>query len=79
MLRNSESYSPFSAYTPTPITKLFETFWTEMPTALTSPGSRPCTCEMRFWTSTAATSRSRVTSKVTVMKLLPSALLVDDM
>ena len=38
-----------------------------MPTCFTSFGSRPSTCETRFWTSTAATSMSRSTSKVTVI------------
>ena len=57
---NSVSYSPCSAYAAAASTKLLETFVTEMPTCFTSFGSRPSACEMRFCTSTAATSRLRV-------------------
>ena len=45
----------------------------------TSFGSRPVTVETRFWTSTAARSRLRVRSKVTVIWLLPSLPLVEVM
>ena len=69
---NSASYWPFSAYTLAPSTKLVDTFVTEMPTAFTSFGSRPSTCEIRFCTSTAAMSRLRVMSKVTVTVHNPS-------
>ena len=59
--------------------KLLETFVTEMPTALTSVGRRPETCEIRFWTSTAATSRVAVRSKVTMIAAVPSLPLVEVM
>ena len=55
------------------------TLVTEMPTVFTSFGSRPSTCEMRFCTSTAARSRLRVTSKVTVTVDVPSLPLVEVM
>ena len=76
---NSASYCPLSAYTLAPSTKFVDTFVTEMPTAFTSFGSRPSTCEIRFCTSTAATSRLRVMSKVIVMLHEPSLPLDDDM
>ena len=68
----SASYWPLSAYMPTPSTKLFDALVTDSPTAFTSFGSRPSTCESRFCTSTAATSRFRLMSKMTVMLHDPS-------
>ena len=64
----SVSYSPCSAYTPAREHEVGR-----RPSSprcrpcFTSFGRRPSTCEMRFCTSTAATSRLRVTSKVTVI------------
>jgi hypothetical protein len=58
---------------------LLDTLVTEMPTCFTSFGSRPSACEMRFCTSTAATSRLRVMSKVTVIADEPSLPLVEVM
>ena len=49
------------------------------PVVLTSFGSRPVTVETRFCTSTAARSRLRVRSNVTVIWLLPSLPLVEVM
>ena len=50
-----------------------------MPTCFTSFGSRPSAWEMRFCTSTAATSRLRVISNVTVTDDEPSLPLVEVM
>ncbi len=72
MLTNSGSYSPCSAYAAAASTKFVDTFVTDTPTCLTSFGSRPSACEMRFCTSTAATSRLRDTSKVIVIPHDPS-------
>ena len=76
---NSVSYSPCSAKAAAASTKLVETFVTEMPTCFTSFGSRPSACEMRFCTSTAAMSRLRVMSNVTMIALVPSLPLVEVM
>ena len=75
----SASYCPFSEYMPAASTKLADAFVTEIPTAFTSVGSRPSTLEMRFCTSTAATSMLRVMSKVIVTLLDPSLPLDDVM
>ncbi len=56
-----------------------DAFVTEMPICCTSFGSRPSACEIRFCTSTAARSRLRLTSNVTVMMLVPSLPLVEVM
>ena len=58
---------------------MLDTRVTEIPTCFTSFGSRPSACEMRFCTSTAATSRLRVKSNVTVIAHVPSLPLVDVM
>ena len=58
---------------------MLDTLVTEMPTCFTSFGSRPSACEMRFCTSTAAMSRLRVMSKVTVIAQVPSLPLVEVM
>ena len=76
---NSSSYWPFSEYMLAPSTKLLAAFVTAMPTAFTSVGSRPCTCEMRFCTSTAAMSMLWSTSNVTLIEQVPSLPLLDDM
>ena len=73
------SYSPCSANAAAASTKLVETLVTEMPTCLTSFGSRPSACEIRFCTSTAAMSRLRVRSKVTMTLQVPSLPLVEVM
>ena len=75
----SGSYSPCSAYAAAASTKFVDTFATEMPTCFTSFGNRPSACEMRFWTSTAATSRFRETSNVMVIAHVPSLPLVEVM
>jgi hypothetical protein len=54
-------------------------FCTVTPTAFTSAGRRDCACDTRFWTSMAARSGSRVTSKVTVICEAPSFVLVEVM
>jgi len=79
LLRKSGSYSPFSEKAAAASTKLVETLVTEMPTCFTSFGRRPSACEIRFCTSTAATSRLRDTSKVMVTADVPSLPLDDVM
>ena len=76
---NNGSYSPCSANAAAASTKLVDTLVTEMPTCFTSFGSSPSACEIRFCTSTAATSRSRVGSNVTTIAQVPSLPLVDVM
>ena len=76
---NSGSYCPFSAYAAAASTKFCDTRVTETPTCFTSFGNRPSACETRFWTSTAAMSRLRVRSKMTVIADVPSLPLVDVM
>ncbi len=75
----SGEYLPWSEKNAAPNTKPDAALLTEMPTCLTSFGSSPSAWFTRFCTSTAARSTSRVTSKVTVIVLMPSLLLVDDM
>jgi hypothetical protein len=72
LLTKSGSYSPCSEYAAAASTKFVDTFVTDRPTCFTSFGSRPSACEMRFCTSTAATSRFLDTSKVTVIPHDPS-------
>ena len=60
-------------------TKLLFALVMVMPVLLTVAGSRPCAVATRFCTSTAAMLRSYPVAKVTVMALVPSFELVDDM
>ena len=76
---NRLSYCPFSEYTPAPKTNPEDCFVMMMPVFFTALGRRPCAWLTRFWTSTEARSTSRVTSKVTVIWLVPSFPLVEVM
>ncbi len=73
----SGSYWPCSEKAAAASTKLLDTLVTDRPTCFTSFGSRPSAWEILFCTSTAARSRLRSTSKVTVIAHDPSLPLVD--